>query len=589
VTTHAYQAAVLKGLGSIEALVSELGLLRSSLEAAPLWRPAAGLARQCAESVRMIRRIAARLERRPVVTIIGPSGSGKSTLLNALAGGEELSPTGHSRPTTDQLIVFGAGEEDAAELLGELSSDSVRIASAAGAHLPERLCLIDTPDTDSMAFRRHVPALEQAIAHSDVLLCVFDAENPKRRDHADFLAPFVQRFDGESLIALLNKCDRLDEGELQTSILPDFRDYLQYGWHGKVDRVLCVCARRHLRKPGWDPSAGPRHDFDQFEELRRLVVGHMNRGSLVIDRRVSNARQLHAVVLGETARELSADGPTLEAARRTLAAAQADAMVSAASALRDNDSGRGGGLGSAVYQKLSIRWVGPVGWMLALWTRLVTIGSGIASVLRLGRPSASGLLRRRPGKRTSGLGPESLEAALRHSRLALLARWPEVSDHLVRGRFDAAVRSIDTPMTSAARFAEQLSNLWEGAIEQEIEGVARRLGGLWLQVLMNAPVVGILGYVGWVTVHRFFRGDYLTGDYFLHAFWVIAIALLLSFIVLQVLIRLAAGSERILARAFERLQNELGEFDGLEGHPLSQQLETVLRLAEAASGQRTTH
>jgi len=71
--------------------------------------------------------------------------------------------------------------------------------------------------------------------------------------------------------------------------------------------------------------------------------------------------------------------------------------------------------------------------------------------------------------------------------------------------------------------------------------MARRLGGGWLQILMNAPVLGILGYVGWVTVKTFFSADYLTGDYFLHAFWVIAIALLLSFFALQVLIRLTAS------------------------------------------------
>jgi hypothetical protein len=473
--------------------------------------------------------------------------------------------------------------------MDELGSGSVDIPAAAGTPFPDHLCLIDTPDTDSMAFRRHRPALERAIAHSDVLLCVFDAENPKRRDHADFLAPFVERFAGESVFALLNKCDRLDEGELKGSILPDFLDYLRGAWQGRVDRVLCICARRHLREPGWDPSAGPRHSFDQFEELRGLVIGGRSGGSLVIDRRADNARQLHAVVLSEAGRELSADRPVLDNARQTLARAQADAMRSAASVLREKDSGRGAGLGSAVYQKLAMRWVGPVGWMLALWTRLVTIGSGVAAIFRLGRPSLREISRLRPGKGAKGAEPEGLEAARRQFRLVLLARWPEVADGLVRGRFDAAVRNIETPLASAERSAEQLSSLWERAMDQEIEGVARRLGGLWLQFLMNAPAVGILGYVGWVTVLRFFSADYLPGDYFLHAFWVIAIALLLSFFALQVLIRLASGSERIMSRAFERLQPEIAELDGLAGHPLRTQLETVLRMAEASRGGRTTN
>ena len=583
-TTRNHPAAVLKGFGRIEALVSELGLLKSNLEAVPLWRPAAALARQSDEAVRLIHAIAARFERSLVATLIGPSGSGKSTLVNALAGGAELSPTGRRRPTTGTLVVFGAGKEDAAELTRELGGDSVTLAAEAGVRLPQGLCLIDTPDTDSTAFRRHIPALEQAIAHSDLLLCVFDSENPKRRDHADFLAPFVARFDGESLVAVLNKCDRLEEAELKTNILPDFRDYLQKAWWGAVDRVFCVCGRRHLRDPAWDPSAGPRHEFDQFEELRALVFGLVDQGRLVIDRRVDNARQLHAVVLGEAGRELAADRQTLEEARQALARIQAEAMASAAAALRDQDSRRGGGLGAAVYQRLCMRWVGPVGWVLAAWTRLMAVGSGLAAVLRLGHRSGGLISGRRSGKGSALAGEGGLAAALRRYRLELVGRWPEAAELLVRGRFDPAVRSIDTPTASAGRFEEQLSSLWDRAIEREVDAMARRLGGAWLQILMNAPVLGILGYVGWVTVKTFFSADYLPGDYFLHAFWVIAIALLLSFFALQVLIRLTASPDRIMARALDRLQKEVADLDGLAGHPLCVQLEAVLRMAAAASG-----
>lgn len=578
-----HQAAVLKGVGRIEALISEIDLLKSGLESVPLWRPAAALARQCDEAIRMIRTIAARFERSLVVTLIGPSGSGKSTLVNALAGGAELSPTGHRRPTTDTLVVFGAGREDAAELTRELGSDSVAAAAAADGHLPERLCLIDTPDTDSMDFQRHIPALERAIDRSDVLLCVFDAENPKRRDHADFLAPFVRRFDGQSLVAVLNKCDRLDEAELKRTILPDFIAYLQTAWEGAVDRALCVSARRHLREPDWDPSAGPRHDFDQYEELRGRVFELVNHGGLVIDRRVENARQLHAVVLAAAGRELEADREALGAARRFLAQAQAEAVAAAAAAARGQGSPRGGGLGAAVYQRLCTRWVGPVGWLLGLWMRLMSVGTGIAAILRLGRAAGGGFLRRRPGGGGEAW-PHGFEAALQRYRVTLLARWPEAAERFVRGRFDPAVRSIDAPLASADRVAEQLSRLWDSAVEREIERTARQLGGLWLQVLVNAPVVGIVGYVGWVTVKTFFSADYLPGGYFLHAFWVIAIALVLSFSALQVLIRSAASPERILARAFERLQTESSGLDGLAEHPLRSQLETVLRMAEAARG-----
>ncbi len=212
VKTWERRAAVLRAAGRIETFKTDIGQLKSHLDAVPLWRPAAGLAKQCAEALRMIEEIAARLERSLVVVVIGPSGSGKSTLVNALTGGREVSPAGRERPTTGKLIVFGSGGEDAVELSRDLDPDSVEIRTASEGVLPERVCLIDTPDTDSMAMHRHAAALGQAVAHADVLICVFDAENPKRRDHADFLTPVIRRFDGQSLVAVLNKCDRLDEG-----------------------------------------------------------------------------------------------------------------------------------------------------------------------------------------------------------------------------------------------------------------------------------------------------------------------------------------------------------------------------------------
>ncbi len=575
-----HQTAALKAVGRIEGLSAEIELLKDRLAAVPLWRPAAGLVRQLDEALAMIRRISMRLERSLVVTVIGPSGSGKSTLVNALAGGDEVSPSGRRRPTTGRLIVLGAGGEDAVELAHDLGGDSVEIKAAPDRSLPAGLCLIDTPDTDSTAFPRHRAALERVIAQSDVLVCVFDAENPKRRDHADFLAPLVRRFNGESLVAVLNKCDRLDADELRTRILPDFREYIQSAWKGAVDQALCLSARRHVRDPGWDPSAPPRHDFDQFEELRDRVFGPAGRGRLVIDRRVDNAWQLHAVVREEARRELAADREMLSAARHTLARLQADAMTAAAAALRDHGSTSAGSLGAAVYQRLCMRWIGPVGWMLAVWTRLVAIGSSIAAMLRLGRSSDAAVSGRRSDR--SGLAG-AVAAALRQYRLAMIAGWPEVAERLVRGRFDATVRNLDTAAASAARFEEQLASLWDQAIDQEVNGVTRRLGGVWLQTLINAPVLGILGYIGWVTLQTFFSAAYLSGDYFLHAFWVIAIALMLSFVALQAIVRMTASPERIMKRAFDRLQKEVADLDGLAGHPLPTQLEAALHLAAAAS------
>ncbi len=280
----------------------------------------------------------------------------------------------------------------------------------------------------------------------------------------------------------------------------------------------------------------------------------MSRRGVVIDRRVENARRLHAYVLGEAGTELTADRDALEAAGRQAADAEQEAVTAAAAAFQGS-AGRLLGVGATVYQRLSQRWVGPVGWMLVLWTRLMTLGSGIASLFRIGRPAkhlleaataaSRGSAGAPAGDTADTRAPARLDAALRGYRLALLRGWPQAAESMVRGRFDPAVRGADTAAATADRFAGKLCALWEQAVEEEIERVGRRLGGGGLQTLVNAPVVVVLGYVGWLTVGRFFSAQYLAGDFFVHALWVIAIVLLLSFFFLQVVIRLAAGSERI--------------------------------------------
>lgn len=585
------QAAALRATGCIEGFKAELGRLTSALEAVPLWLPAAGLARQCAEGIRMIEAIAARFDRRLVVTLIGPSGSGKSTLLNALAGGAELSETGHRRPTTGRLMVFGSGAEEAAELTRELGAAAVAVRPAAGGRLPEGVCLIDTPDTDSMANHQHLSALSAAVAHSDVLICVFDAENPKRRDHADYLAPIVRRFDGESLVAVLNKCDRLEETELKERILPDFLDYIRASWGGAVDRALCVSARRHVQEPGWDPEAGPRHGFDQFDELHRLVFSHMTRGGFVIDRRVENARRLHAFVLEEVRQELASDREALASAERRLTEAETEALAAAMAAVRGGDEQILPGMGLSVCQPLSQRWVGPVGWVLAAWTRLMAFGGGVASLFRFGRPrdrgprAVSGWRRStgEKGGRPEALAPDGLHAALRGFRMELLRRWPDAAEMLVRGRFDSSVRDGGATAASVERFAERFSSLWAEAVNAEINRIPRRLSVFWLQVLLNAPVVGLMGYAGWITIVSFFSGNYLSGDFFLHALWAIVIALLLSFSLLQAIIRVSLNSKRIAGRALDRLKRDQQPLEGLAQTPLRVQLQAVLRMTDVRS------
>ncbi|MGD9176208.1 MAG: 50S ribosome-binding GTPase [Desulfobacterales bacterium] len=582
--------AILKALGKIAECKNDLQQLSAELGHAPLWLPGRSLEKQCHQATGMIDGIAERFERKLVLTLVGPSGSGKSTLLNALAGVDDLSDIGHQRPTTDHLIVFSANPGDSDQLVEELDSEIVETRSNPAAVRFEHVLLVDTPDTDSRAFRKHIPIVEKIIARSDMLICVFDAENPKRRDHVDFLARFIPTFSGESMVCVLNKCDRLAEAELKDQIVPDFLEHIRTGWQMPADRVFCISARGNLNDPDWDAAAAPRHDFDEFEELQRLVVNTINQAGFVIDRRIENVQRLRNYVFDEAGRHVLGHRAILSDAADRMAAAEKKALADALAGMQESGVQQLFGLNVLVYQKLAQRWLGPMGWMIAIWARLLIFGSGLMAVLRFGRPVRQVLNRLSALKQSKDTqsaleDPEKdqqMAAAFRNYRLAVLESWPEIAKSLVRGGFDSSIRKVEDALSGTVGFEQKLAAIWSGALDSQIQRLTAKLSGLFVQVLFNLPALGILGYCGWLTLESFFTGEYLSGDFFMHAFWAIGLVLFLSFFILQLCIRVVASTNRITARAFEKLKHQLDHLDELNQNPVKAQLDTVLALAALA-------
>ncbi len=582
--------AILKAMGRIAECKNDLQRLSAELGQAPLWLPGRGLEKQCRQATGMIDGIAERFERKLVLTLVGPSGSGKSTLLNALVGVDDLSDIGHQRPTTDHLIVFSANPGDSDQLVAELDSEIVETRSNPAAVHFEHVLLIDTPDTDSRAFRKHIPIVEQTIARSDMLICVFDAENPKRRDHVDFLARFIPKFSGESLVCVLNKCDRLEEAELKDQIVPDFLEHIRRGWQVPADRVFCISARRNLNDPAWDAAAAPRHDFDEFKELQQLVVNTINQAGYVIDRRIENVRRLRDFVFEEAGRQVLNHKSVLSDAAARIAAAEKKALEDALVGLQESGVQQLFGLNVLVYQKLAQRWLGPMGWMIAIWARLLIFGSGLMAVFRFGRPVRQ-VLNRLSALKQSKESQAALEdpekdqqmaAAFRNYRLVVLERWPDIARSLVRGGFESSIRKVEDALSGTGGFEQKLAAIWSAALDHQIDRLTAKLSGLLVQVLFNLPAIGILGYCGWLTLQSFFSGEYLSGDFFMHAFWALGLIMFLSFFILQLCIRAAASTNRITARAFEKLKHQLDQLEELNQNPVKAQLDTVLTLAALA-------
>jgi len=583
--SHQHTARI-KALGDIEGFSREMQDFAARLDGMAQWRPAVSLAKQCREIQRLIDDIGERIDRRLTVTIVGPGGAGKSTLFNALAGGSDLSTVGVRRPTTQKLVVLADDRRDAERFAAEISAgDTVLAAPPPGTPLAN-LVLVDTPDTDSTLREGHIPMVQAAVARADVLLCVFNAENPKTRDHVDFFAPLVELFHGDSLIGVLNKCDRLDENELKSLILPQFEAYIQEAWNQPLNRILCISARRHLSNPAWDDKAPPRHDFDQFDRLRAHLTSTWRRPDAVTGRRRENAASLRDYMRGEIRRELAQDRARLEKAKDLMLAAEQAAFKNAFASLLEEGKGHGLGVNVLLYQKLSHRWFGPVGWVVALWARILIFGSGMMAVFRFGNPLGQllGMVRSLLRfKETSAFVAEvenstGLAAAFRQYRLAVLRRWPAIAALLSRARFSADGSGPEKALPADGDWTAAVSGLWRGAFENAIEKTSRRFSGTTLQLLINAPSIGILAHAGWVTGRHYFTGQYLSSDFFLHAFMTIAIVLLLSFFALQTLVRVLAAPDRLMSQTFKALVQRIAAENETALNPVLQEIEKLLRL-----------
>lgn len=172
--------------------------------------------------------------------------------------------------------------------------------------------------------------------------------------------------------------------------------------------------------------------------------------------------------------------------------------------------------------------------------------------------------------------------------MRLLAGWPEAAGGLVAGGFDPAVREQRLPDEVAERSVAPLLARFPGVLEEILAETARRFSAWPVQSLFNAPVVGMLLWIGGQTVVSFFGGRILPGDYFTHGFWATVLVGLLSFTALQVALRPAANPRRLLRRARARFSaaaaRDLGR---LPDHPLTAQLERVLELGRTPAGKRS--
>jgi len=584
-TIHAEKARI-RTMGRLALSRQAIESYRTQVDAAPHWIPGRALHSECDEALKILDEMQQRLERKLVVTLIGPTGSGKSTLLNVLAQQDNLSPVGVDRPTTRKPVVFGHAKTDADMLLNELGRDKIEMRSSPAAAALQHVILVDSPDMDSTDAVAYSEVLEKTIGLSDVLVCVFNAENPKRRDTIDYLKRFVDLFPGSLLYVVLNRCDRLSEEELKDSILPDFVEHLQTAWQKEVTSVFCISARRHLARPGWTEDEKPLHDFDQYPKLEEEIFGSLNKSGRFLDTRVQRAEYLAEMIQKSAGFSVAGLKERLESVRGDVHSLEREAWEAAAEAYRQTGAELITGVNALLYQKLAGRWWGPVGWLIAIWARFLMAGAGMVAALRFGNPivqiwgllsSALQLRKSRKAVRSAAAGDE-LALVYGRYRSAVQSRWPDIAEKLIQLGFDPEVRDMQAVMPDHSHVAERWQVSWKSALEKIIDRAAGRISGFFLQLLLNLPTLALMGMFAFESVWAFIFQSTLPPGYFMHAFVSILIVWLLSFVFFQIIVRFVGG-QRMLTRTFKTLVQEMdaGGHDLMQS-PVVNEIEAVLRL-----------
>ena len=558
-------------------------------QAAPHWLPGAALQSECRRAITLLNRMQERLDRKLIVTIVGPSGAGKSTLLNALAGKDDLSPVGIERPTTKGVTVFCQTKNDADILLRDLGHDTVTIRTggsvAAGL---DHVLLVDTPDMDSTESQSYRTVLEKTINMSDVLFCVLNAENPKRRDTIVFMRQYVDLYPGNQLCLVLNRCDRLQEAELKQVILPDLKKHLQEAWQRPVEYVFCISARNNLQQPQWPDGEQPLHAYDDYPHLHEYVFGSLNRGSRFVDSRIERAEHLVDVIRKSAEDSIAATKEKLTDVRAEIQELEKNAIIAATEAMKASGSAMITGIHAIFYQKLAGRWWGPIGWLVGIWTRFLMAGAGVLATMRFGNPVVqiwgllSSLVRYRKTRKavTEAAAGGDMAPALLKYRYTIQVVWPDIARKLVQLGFNPAVRDVAVVIPEDRDLTRRLTSSWESTFESVLDRRAGALSGFLLQLCFNLPTLALMGMFAYQSVKSYLFQQTLPSGYFLHAGISILLVWILSFVLLQILVRFAGGTG-LLNRAFGILVKEIQTGDEA-GHTASlvQEIDTVLKLGQ---------
>lgn len=503
---------------------AHIDALESLLKQMSFWLPAKGLLEIFARKKQILADTKERFELKPVITVTGPTGSGKSTLINALAGSDNLVETGNKRPTTRSIAIISHSYNDSRQLQERIGNQDIALVPLASSTL-QGITLVDTPDTDSGESEMHRPLLEKTLQISDILLCVFDASNPKRRDNILVLADWVASFPGDQVILVLNRCDRISENELRETVIPDFLKHISNSWVRQYDKVFCLSARDGLMDPGWPEGEKPLHSFNQLSELRKYLQS-IGGGSVIVEKRIERARHIRQALTSLTTERAQEHIEELRSIRQAINDLEQEVVETTLAALSQRQGIDSTGVGVLLSSALAQRWWGPVGIYVGLWRKILDFRSPFTFMHSLNPTKLIPTIARSV---RAVINPDKFEHELMDAyigdmnrtemlgaELLIAKSWPDIAGQIVEAKFNPEVRNIEKvfdlpPLLNISQ------NSWREALNFVVEKTADTLSRPWLQVFLNIWALAGIGIVFYQLVRGFIDHAFLPGSFLLHA------------------------------------------------------------------------
>ena len=550
--------------------------IKERLDSLRCWTPAAQLSKVVDEPLSIVNGLEERLESKAIVAVVGGTGAGKSTLVNALCGKDGTVEEGHGRPTTRSVTALARTPGDANVLLEGFGVGELAVKHDLGFRFGD-VVLVDTPDTDSSECAGYSGLLDRVLQRADALVCVFPAQDPKRRDNIVRLAEKVAKYQAEQVFIVLNQCDRIPEQELG-DIRADFDRNIGKSW-AKAGQVFLLSARSSLGKPDWSEGERPLHGTNEFDALCAAIAGLG--GSHFADRRIDRARELRRETECAVRDYIRGCGDW-DAVHGKLKEFEDGLVDRLVEQVADRLASRTGDLSALLYRNVSERWHGPIGTYL----QLGLLVRSLASSLRYLNPlNWTGKAVARLKAALGGGRPEdgsslddSVSVDWDFVKGDVLKAWPGLGCSLVND-FRMSPDLLDgEKAVSFGDLEESLRRCWPRNLEAAIEKMAKAKSRPIAQVVAHLPLVAMAAMSLYEMLSSYLQGNYLVRDYYLHA----GAILLLLWLLPSWLVQSRAGGSVAKIKGTMRKELESAKVN-VRMLPVLQEIDVIKSLCEDAS------